>query len=228
MWVKICGTTNLEDAQLAIDAGADALGFVFATSPRQVTAVQVAAITRHLPPEVQRYGVFINPSLDEVVTAVQQGGLSGIQLHKTADADLPALLRARLAHSNLGHIHVIGVVHFEQAESGARFSEAVSAAHTAYDAVLIDSRTATAEGGTGIPFDWKAAQRTLAESGKPSHLVVAGGLNPENVREAITLLHPWGVDVVTGVEAAPGRKDAGKVRAFVRAARSAADKPESS
>jgi phosphoribosylanthranilate isomerase len=218
MWVKICGTTSLEDAQLAIDAGADALGFVFAPSPRQVTAEQVAAITRHLPPEVERFGVFVNPSLDEAVAAVEQAGLTGVQLHGSADPDLPARLRARLAPSHAGHVSVIGVVHFEPHQSLKDFSATLAAAHRACDAVLIDSRTATAEGGTGVPFDWEGAQHALAEGGKPARMIVAGGLNADNVQQAIALLQPWGVDVVSGVEAAPGRKDGAKVRAFVQAA----------
>ena len=221
MWVKICGTTNLEDAQLAIDAGADALGFVFAPSPRQVTSAQTAAITRHLPSEVQRFGVFVNPDLEQIVAAVEEAGLTGVQLHGAADAELPSRLRARLAHRHLGHVHVIGVVHFEQNQNPKDFSSMLAAAHGAYDAILIDSRTATAEGGTGIPFDWKAAQHVLAEGGKPPRLIVAGGLTSANVAEAISVLRPWGVDVVSGVEAVPGRKDAAKVRAFLDAARAA-------
>ena len=222
MWVKICGTTSLEDALLAIDAGADALGFVFAPSPRQVSAAQVAAITRHLPPEVQRFGVFVRPSLDEVFAAVQEAGLTGVQLHGAADPDLPARLHARLAQSHAGHVSVIGVVHFEPDQSATEFSDTLAAAHSSCDAIMIDSRTATAEGGTGVPFDWKAARHALAESGKPARLIVAGGLNAGNVSEAIALLQPWGVDVVSGVEAAPGRKDGANVRAFVQAARSTA------
>jgi phosphoribosylanthranilate isomerase len=219
MGVKICGTTSLEDAQLAIDGGADALGFVFAPSPRHVTAEQVAAITRHLPPEVQRFGVFVNPDFDEVIAAVQQAGLNGVQMHAVADPELPARLRARLAQSHAGQVSVIGVVHFELGQSPEDFSDRLGAAHGSYDAILIDSRTATAEGGTGVPFDWEAARHALAEGGKPPRLIVAGGLNAGNVSEAIALLQPWGVDVVSGVEAAPGRKDAAKVRAFVQAAR---------
>jgi phosphoribosylanthranilate isomerase len=231
MWVKICGTTRLDDAQRAIDAGADALGFVFAPSPRQVTGAQVGAITRHLPPEVARFGIFVNPALEELVAAVEEGGLSGVQIHgmsgimsgiASGGGSVPALadrIRARLAHAGAAHPSLIGVVHFEQ-DSHA-FAQALAAAHSAFDAVLIDSRTATAEGGTGLPFDWQAAQRVLAESGKPPRLIVAGGLNPENVSDAISQLHPWGVDVVTGVEAAPGRKDPDKLRAFVKNARSA-------
>ncbi len=219
MWVKICGTTNLEDAQLAIDAGADALGFVFAPSPRQVTAAQVAAITRHLPPELPRFGVFVNPGLEEVIAAVEEGGLSGVQMHGASGLALADRLRARLAHAGAAHPSIIGVVHFEQ--DARIFAESLTTAHHAFDAILIDSRTATAEGGTGIPFDWQAAQHVLAESGKPPRLIVAGGLNPENVSDAIQQLRPWGVDVVTGVEACPGRKDSNKLRAFVKNARSA-------
>jgi phosphoribosylanthranilate isomerase len=219
VWVKICGTTSLDDALLAIDAGADALGFVFAPSPRQVTAAQVAAITRHLPPEVQRFGVFVRPDFDAVLSAVREAGLTGAQLHGAADTKLPARLREQLAHDRAGHVRVIGVVHFDPDQSSKDFSDTLAAAHGAHDAMLIDSRTATAEGGTGVPFDWHAARHALAEGGKPLRLIVAGGLNAANVSEAIELLQPWGVDVVSGVEAAPGRKDAAKVRAFIQAAR---------
>ncbi len=219
MWVKICGTTRLEDAQLAIDAGADALGFVFAPSPRQVTTAQVAAITRHLPPEVARFGVFVNPGFEELIAAVEESGLSGVQIHSPSSTALADRIRSRLAHAGAAHPSLIGVVHFEQ--DSHVFAQALAAAHRAFDAILIDSRTSTAEGGTGIPFDWQAAQRVLAEGGKPPRLIVAGGLNPQNVSDAIQQLRPWGVDVVTGVEAGPGRKDPDTLRAFVKNARSA-------
>jgi phosphoribosylanthranilate isomerase len=112
------------------------------------------------------------------------------------------------------------VIHYKQ-DLGAQL--ALLREDPATDAVLIDSRTATAVGGTGIRFDWQAASRSFLDAASRLRLIAAGGLKPENVAEAIRVLHPWGVDVVTGVEAAPGRKDPARVKAFVTAAKMAAD-----
>ncbi len=213
LWIKICGNTSLDDALLAANAGADALGFVFADSPRHVTAGQVAAITPHLPASVEKIGVFVEAPVEEIVSTVRACGLTGVQIHSVTLSELPARLRAELA-SNL---RILRVVHFGPG--------ALQYAHAYFEdpnvnAVLVDSRTVTAVGGTGIPFDWAEASQTLFQSEeRPKPLVAAGGLTPENVAEAIATLRPWGVDVVSGVEAAPGRKDPAKVRAFIANAR---------
>ncbi len=213
IWVKICGNTSIEDARLAVDAGADAVGFVFAPSPRRVTAQQVAAIAPKLP-EIEKIGVFVDALFDEIATTVATCGLTGVQLHSDAGADVPKRLRARFGPK----LRVLRVVHF--GASAAEQAAAISG-DTNVDAVLVDSRTATAIGGTGITFDWHEAAQTIFGSANELRLVAAGGLRPENVAEAIATLRPWGVDVASGVEASPGKKDAAKVRAFVANARAA-------
>jgi phosphoribosylanthranilate isomerase len=109
LWVKICANTSLEDARLVADAGADAAGFVFAPSPRRVTAAQAAAIVPHLPPELEKIGVFVDASFDEIADTVETAGLTGVQLHFNAAAELPAQLRARFGPS----FRILRVVHFD-------------------------------------------------------------------------------------------------------------------
>ncbi len=214
LWIKICANTSLEDAQLAVEAGADAVGFVFAPSPRRVTAAQVAVITSHLPAAVEKIGVFVDASLDEIEATVRACGLTGVQLHSESGPELTAGLRQRLGPG----LRILHVVHFG---AGAADEAAAIAQDANVDAVLVDSRTATAVGGTGVAFDWAEARKTVFGGSGSVKLIAAGGLNPENVAEAIATLRPWGVDVASGVEAAPGRKDAAKVKAFVANARAA-------
>jgi phosphoribosylanthranilate isomerase len=214
LWVKICANTSLEDAQIAAKAGADAVGFVFAPSPRRVTPAQVAAIVPHLPENLEKIGVFVNAALGEIEEAVRACGLTGIQLHSRAGSELPAQLRAKFGPT----LRILRVVHFE---AGAAESAAAITGDKNVDGILIDSRTATAVGGTGVRFDWTEAAKTVFLNARERRIIAAGGLTPENVTEAIATLRPWGVDVVSGVEAAPGRKDPRKVRDFVANARDA-------
>ncbi len=224
MWIKICGNTNLEDAQLAVDAGADAVGFVFAESPRQVTRSQVREIAPLLPKAVEKYGVFVDPSFEEVVEAVIESGLTGVQLHTTSDPGLPLRLREYFAAvSGSGRLDILRVLHYAS-DFDAQLEE-LRHDH-AVDGVLIDSRTAKAVGGTGVAFDWQAAQTSFLRTAPHLRRIVAGGLRPENVADAIYTLQPWGVDVASGVEAAPGKKDPERVRAFISAARRAATEVE--
>jgi phosphoribosylanthranilate isomerase len=211
LWIKICANTTLEDAQLAADAGADAVGFVFAPSPRRVTAAQVAAITPSLPAGLEKIGVFVDAALDEICTTVRDCGLTGVQLHSQADAGMTARLRASFGTK----LRVLRVVHFGP---DAASDAAAIKADKNVDAILVDSRTATAVGGTGVVFDWASARATLF-GGTEARMVAAGGLTPENVAEAIAVLRPWGVDVASGVELSPGRKDPRKVRDFIANAR---------
>jgi phosphoribosylanthranilate isomerase len=217
LWIKICGNTSVEDARFAAEAGADALGFVFSPSPRRVTAEQVAAIVPQLPNEVEKIGVFVDATFDEIARTVRACELTGVQLHSDAGPDMSAKIRARFGRP----LKILRVVHFG---AGAAEHAASVACDTNIDAVLVDSRTATAVGGTGVTFDWAEAAKTLFRNGDEwrLRLVAAGGLKPENVAEAIATLHPWGVDVVSGVEAEPGRKDQARVRAFIANARAAA------
>lgn len=216
IWVKICGNTSLEDALMAAEAGADAVGFVFAPSPRRVSVAQVATIVPNLPAELEKIGVFVQAGLDEICATVRACGLTGVQLHSDADAPMTARLR-----DNLGAgVRMVRVVHF--GEHAAEQAEAI-AADPDIDAVLVDSRTPTAVGGTGMAYDWSAARTTIFQrmEGR-KRVIAAGGLHADNVADAIAMLRPWGVDVASGVEAAPGRKDAEKVRRFVANARAGA------
>jgi phosphoribosylanthranilate isomerase len=218
LWIKICGNTSLEDALLGVEAGADALGFVFAPSPRRVTAAEVASIATYLPATVERIGVFVDARLDEIYSTVRACSLTGVQLHFESGPELPAKLRARLGPS----LRILRVVHFDAGAAEPVADRIAGHARNPHvDAVLVDSRTATAAGGTGVAFDWVEARRTVFAGAGSPRLIAAGGLTPENVAEAIATLRPWGVDVASGVEAEPGRKDAAKVGAFVARARAA-------
>jgi phosphoribosylanthranilate isomerase len=223
MWVKICGNTNVEDAALAAELGADAVGFVFAASKRQVTPTQVAAITPHLPDAVERVGVFDSHDADEIATVALEAGLNAVQLHGGFDEELLKRLGGKLARG----VRVIQALHWSvddatsQAASLGGQIERIAALGVA-DRVLIDTRVGPASGGTGVAFDWAEAQATFASAPGNLRLIVAGGLTPENVPIAIAQLAPWGVDVVSGVEASPGRKDPARLAKFIENARAAA------
>jgi phosphoribosylanthranilate isomerase len=214
MWVKICANTSLEDALMAAEAGADAVGFVFAKSMRRVTPDQVRAITPQLPANLEKIGVFVDASVDDLAKTIEECGLTGVQLHSGCSRDGTAKLRERFSRE---HLRILKVIHFQQ---GLEAEVRQAREDQAIDAVLVDSRTAKLTGGTGIRFDWRAARGCF--TGSQLRMIIAGGLNPENVAEAIAMLQPWGVDVASGVEASPGKKDAARVRAFVENARIAA------
>ena len=202
MFVKICGTTSEEDALLAVAMGADAVGFVFAPSPRRIAAQAVADIVKRLPPEILTVGVFRDESPQRVVEVVNGAGLKGAQLHGHETPDQAAFVRAR--------------VPFVIQAFPAGDPAVARAGDYPADVVLLDSPSP----GSGQVFDWQ-----LAEVPDGLRLVLAGGLTPANVAEAIAQVHPWGVDVVSGVESSPGQKDPVKVRAFVAAAKAAAAQP---
>ena len=217
IWIKICANTSLEDARLAFEAGADAVGFVFAPSPRRVTAAEVAAIVPQLPETVEKIGVFVDAGFDEIASTVEACGLTGAQLHFNAPGELTARLRDHFG----AKLRILRVVHFGAAnreESAAGVWRWIEDPHV--DAMLVDSRTTAAVGGTGVAFDWSAASKALFQNpAVRQRLIAAGGLTPENVAQAIAVLCPWGVDVVSGVEDAPGKKNPAKVREFIACAR---------
>ena len=219
LWVKVCGTTSLADAQLAVDAGADALGFVLAEgSPRRVTPQQAGVIASGLGERValvERVGVFVSATAGEIAWAVEAGRFTGVQLHGEFDPKLVTALRQTLGP----RVKLLQVIHFQRQLAQSLQQLAESPVATAIDGVLVDSRTASAAGGTGVRFDWEAARQALEQAGTSLRVIVAGGLDAENVGEAVRVLRPAGVDVVSGVEQAPGRKDPARVRAFVAAAR---------
>lgn len=204
--VKVCGITSLEDARLAAEAGADALGFVFwRPSPRHVDAERAAAIARDLPEPVLRVGVFVDAPRDEIERIADAVGLDVLQLH----GDEPAHALDGLPRPVLKAIRV---------DSGFVVEEALRCARAAAG-LVVDTRLPGPKplpGGTGVPFDWS---RVAGLAARVPFLMLAGGLEPGNVAEAIRTVRPHAVDVSTGVEVEPGRKDASKVRAFVEAAR---------
>jgi phosphoribosylanthranilate isomerase len=224
MWIKICGITSLEDAELAIAAGADAIGFIFAESPRRVTPAAVRDIVDKLPQSVEKIGVFVDATLDEVTSVCQAAGLTGVQLHGANLEVSPQNLRAR-AEKTDGQLRVVQVVRYDGDSN--RFALELSklrenpVVEDQQYAVLVDTCIAGKQGGTGLSFDWLAARDSFLQEAPHLKLIAAGGLRPENVREAIHTLQPWGVDVSSGVEASPGRKDPDRVAAFIRAARAA-------
>lgn len=211
IWVKICANTSLEDARTAAEAGADALGFVFAPSPRQVTIAQAAAIVPRLPREIEKIGVFVDTPFEEIAATVEAVGLTGVQLHFAPPDGLSTRLRGRFGEQ----LRILRIVHFD----GAEMQDATALNDVDADGILVDSRSATAVGGTGIQFDWDAARKSIFSGDRKRKLIAAGGLAPDSVAKAIEKLRPWGVDVVSGVEMAPGRKDPSKLRAFIANAR---------
>lgn len=222
MWIKICANTNLDDAQMAAELGADAVGFVFAPSTRRVTAAEVARISPHLPENIERVGVFPALAAEEIAQAVEEAGLNAVQLHGGVD-----LILLRQLHDIFdGRVKLIQTVHWDVDAEGANAVAVAQdlqrvAAEGLVDRVLVDSRVGSATGGTGVSFDWNGARATLAEFTAGLKLIVAGGLREDNVAEAIRRLRPWGVDVASGVEEAPGRKSPERLSAFIRAARNA-------
>jgi phosphoribosylanthranilate isomerase len=219
MWIKICGNTNLDDAQLAAELGADAVGFVFAPSTRQVTAAQVAQITPHLPENVESVGVFPALEAGQIADAALESGLNAVQLHGGVSLELVR----KLDEIFNGQVKLIQTVHWQVGDGAsavvvAQHLKAI-AADGLVDRVLIDSKVGAALGGTGVSFDWNAARSVLAEAGAGLKLIVAGGLQQDNVADAILRLNPWGVDVASGVEESPGRKSPEKLAAFIQATR---------
>lgn len=199
MWVKICGTTSEEDALLAVAMGADAVGFVFAPSPRQIAPQVAADIAKRLPPEIDTVGVFRDETPERVVSICHDSGMRVAQLHGHESPEGTQWVAERMPMT---------------IKAFAAGSRAVAAArdYGTY-ATLLDAPSP----GSGEVFDWAFA----TEVPVGLRLVIAGGLTSDNVGGAIARTSPWGVDVVSGVEASPGRKDPVKLRAFVAAVRKA-------
>src|ERR1700679_2584127 len=164
MWIKICGNTNLEDAQLAAELGADAVGFVFAPSVRQVTAAEVARITPHLPEGIECVGVFPALPAEEIAAAAQESGLTAVQLHGGVSSELVR----RLEEIFNGQVKLIQTVHWQVGEGSAAADVAQHLQQIIADdlvgRVLIDSQVGQATGGTGVSFDWDAARAAFAKA----------------------------------------------------------------
>lgn len=201
MFVKVCGTTSEEDALLAVAMGADAVGFVFAPSPRKVAPQLVADIVKRLPPEIVTVGVFRDETPQRVLSIAQNAGLKAVQLHGREGPEDSVWLSSRIP---------MVIQAFSAADPRVR-----RAANYGAGVVLLDAPNP----GSGEVFDWSLA----AEVPPGPLLMIAGGLHPGNVAAAVARTKPWGVDVVSGVEREPGHKDPIKLRDFVAAARSAGD-----
>jgi len=212
-WVKICGMTNLEDALVAVEAGADAVGFVFyEKSPRCVTVETAREIVTKLPTKVEKVGVFVNEHEERLCSVIDETGITGIQMH--GDKEDPHV--ADLVVARKARVNVLAAISMSQPNPQGW---AMMWHPDSVRAFLVDSGSSSKHGGTGNTFDWDAAVTVLNDIKKFGKVVAAGGLTSENVQQAAEKLKPWGVDVVSGVEASPGKKDPEKVRAFVRAVR---------
>ncbi|MCL5935017.1 MAG: phosphoribosylanthranilate isomerase [Firmicutes bacterium] len=192
--VKICGICDREAAAGAVEAGADALGFVFAPGRRMVSPDMAREISQSIPPFVSRVGVFVNPTLEEVISTARYAGLDTIQLHGD---EPPEFCRA------LGYKVI-------KSFSAGKKTDLESAGRYSVDAYLLDTPAPGFRGGTGMAFDWR-----LAANFRAGPLIIAGGLTPENVTEAIKAAAPFAVDVSSGVET-NGLKDVEKIREFIR------------
>ena len=199
MFVKICGITNEQDALLAVALGADALGFVFAPSPRQISPALAREIVKRLPPETVTVGVFRNETPSRIIEIVNEARLQGAQLH---GQETPAMTA-----------EVATDVRFVIKAVVAGSQDAANANNFASDAILVDGL----HPGSGTAYDWEL----LRDIPTDIRLMLSGGLTPENVAAGIEQVRPWGVDVSSGVEKAPGLKDAVKMRHFITNARDA-------
>ncbi|HET9305938.1 MAG TPA: phosphoribosylanthranilate isomerase [Candidatus Sulfotelmatobacter sp.] len=233
-WVKICGMTNLEDALVAVDAGADAVGFVFyEKSPRCVSVETAREIVEKLPENVEKVGVFVDDeSTDHWSKVVPSTRLTAVQQYISLEPHVQPhrVAVGRALFPNLKFFTAFPILRFLEAgaspeELGANFEHLreglpMPPPEGMLETFVLDSGGSKSPGGTGRTFDW-AWTVPIAEGMRRGglKLIVAGGLTPDNVGEAMRVLKPWGVDVVSGVEERPGKKDPEKVRAFVRAVR---------
>lgn len=194
--VKICGITNLKDARMAVDCGADALGFVFAKSPRKVSVKEVRLITSALGPWVSTIGVFVDENPAKIKEIARACRLTAVQLHGN---ESPQML------VGLSPFKVIKAFRISAKEDLRGLRDCMA------DAFLFDAKVDGQHGGTGKSFDWNL----LASVKIPRPVILSGGLDPRNVRQAIRTVHPYGVDVSSGVEKFPRKKDPAKVREFI-------------
>lgn len=207
--VKFCGLTRPEDAREAATLGASFVGAVFAGGPRLVTPTRARTLFEGAGAHAERVGVFGADSPDGIEEAARESGVDIIQLHGDPRAADVRALRARFAGRIWAAVRSDGSLLPDWAEE--LFDEA--------DAVLLDARTPGALGGTGVTLEWSALARSVAALRGSTEVVLAGGLRPENVAEAIRIVSPDVVDVSSGVESAPGVKDHARMRAFIEAAR---------
>lgn len=200
-WIKICGITNIEDALNVASLGADALGFIFAPSPRRVDPVTVRGIVRSFPTSLLKVGVFLNHTLSDVQEIAAYCHLDSLQFH---GEESPGYCQ-KFSQQVIKTIRIRGL---ESLKNMVRFRNVW---------ILLDTYNPTKGGGTGIQFPWEVALKAKEER----DFILSGGLNPSNVGEAIKKVRPMGVDVCTGVETTPGKKDLSRLADFVKEVRKA-------
>ena len=200
--VKVCGITNPKDGTFAAEAGADAIGLVFAESPRKVRVEEARKIAAALPEGVLKVGVFVNEDPEEVLRVAREVGLDYAQLHGDETPETVTFLRE-------GGVKVMKALRVRDEDSLAALDGYGA------DLIMLDAWSEKVRGGTGERFDWAVA-KSLRGRG---NIVVSGGLSPENVREAISFFEPYGVDASSSLEDAPGKKNGERVRRFVSAAK---------
>jgi phosphoribosylanthranilate isomerase len=200
--VKVCGITTPDDARLAAKCGADAVGLVLAESPRKVSLEEAREIAAALPDRMFKVGVFVDAEPAEVLRIAAEVGLDYAQLHGDESAEVVAAVR----EGGLGVIKALRVRNADFLRTMERYT---------VDLFLLDAYSGRARGGTGKRFDWGLAKSLKGRD----NILVSGGLNPENVREAIRFFEPYGVDASSSLEDAPGKKNRERVRRFVVAAK---------
>ena len=203
-WIKICGITNTEDGLKAASLGVDALGFIFAPSLRRVEPDIAQKIIRALPKTLLKVGVFVNEKLEEVLRVAEYCSLNGLQFH---GEESPAYCQKFF----LPVIKVIRIKDLESLKDMTKYPHA---------SILLDTYSPVQAGGTGIPLPWEVALKAKEKK----KFILSGGLNPGNVGEAIKKVNPWGVDVCSGVETIPGKKDSFKMAEFVKEVKKADEK----
>lgn len=198
-FIKICGLTNIPDALAAVSLGANALGFIFAPSPRQVSPEMALSICKELPPYIWKVGVFVNADLKEVIQIANFCGLTTLQFHGDESPEY-------CAQAPLPVIKTIRIKGVESLPAIKNYASSL---------LLLEGYHPTLAGGTGQTFPWELV---LGIKDK-INFILAGGLNPENIAQAISMVHPWGVDVSSGVEEWPGKKDKNKMAYFIKEVR---------
>lgn len=202
VFTKVCGITNPGDARVAVDAGADAIGLIFAESPRKVSLEEARKVSIALPENILKVGVFVDAEPDEVLQIAREVGLNLAQLHGDETPETLAAIR----NAGLPVMKALRVRNTEALGALERYEA---------DLFMLDAWSARARGGTGETFDWELAKSVKGRG----NIVVSGGLTPENVREAVEFFEPYGVDASSSLEERPGKKSGERVRRFVRAAK---------
>jgi phosphoribosylanthranilate isomerase len=202
VFTKVCGITNPGDARVAVDAGADAIGLIFAESPRKVSREEARKVSIALPENILKVGVFVDAEPGEVLQIAREVGLDLAQLHGDETPETVAAIR----NAGLPVMKALRVRNTEALGALERYE---------VDLFMLDAWSARARGGTGETFDWGLAKSVKGRG----NIVVSGGLTPENVREAVEFFEPYGVDASSSLEERPGKKSGERVRRFVRAAK---------